>query len=145
MKHFHLSILLPVAITFCAVLGCGGADGPKLPQGPKGSAKAKVTYEGKPITTGTLQLDSGKGYVAAATASPDGTFALKGVGGADIPAGKYKVGITPPPGPAPALGASEMPPPPKIEGLPEKFYSPGSSEVEVEIKEGKQDIEIILK
>jgi hypothetical protein len=38
-----------------------------------------------------------------------------------------------------------MPGPPKIEGLPEKFYNPASSGVVVEIKPGVQELDIILK
>lgn len=145
MKVFrHLCSLSVAAMLF--TLGCGGgASGPKLPEGPKGTAKAKVSYDGKPITVGTLMLDSGKGYMAAAPVSSDGTFALKGPSGGEIPVGTYKVGITPPPAPAPPAGSTQMAPPPSIEGLPEKFYNPQSSGVEVEIKAGKQDVEIILK
>jgi hypothetical protein len=146
MKLPHRWVALTAGVAFCFMLGCGGSSsGPKLPEGPKGSAKASVVHDGKPVTTGTLVLDSGKGYTASSPAGADGKFELKGPGGADIPVGTYKVGITPPPAPPPPAGATEMPGPPKIEGLPEKFYNPASSGVEVEIKTGKQDLEIILK
>jgi hypothetical protein len=145
MKFIRAGVSIAMMGAMLSVTGCGGAKGPKLPDGPKGTAKAKVSYDGKPITVGTLMLDSGKGYIAGAPASSDGTFVLKGPTGADIPAGTYKVGITPPPSPPPAAGSTEMPGPPKIEGLPEKFYNAQSSGVEVEIKAGKQDLDIILK
>jgi hypothetical protein len=145
MKFSHHSALVIAGMTVSWIAGCGGDTGPKLPDGPKGSAKAKVTCEGKQITVGTLLLDSGKGFTASAPAGKDGTFELKGPTGAQIPAGKYKVAITPPPAPAPAPGVVEMPAPQKIEGVAEKFYNAATSGVEVEIKAGSQDIEIILK
>jgi hypothetical protein len=145
MKFSSVGAGLAAGMFFSSILGCGGVSGPKAPEGPKGSAKATVVYDGKPIKVGTLVLDSGKGYMASAPASADGKFALKGPNGAEVPAGAYKVGITPPPAPIPALGASSMSPPAKIDGLPEKFYDPSSSGVSVEIKPGKQDLEIVLK
>jgi hypothetical protein len=146
MTLCYRTVGLFAGMLICSILGCGGgAAGPKIPEGPKGTAKATVTYDGKKITTGILSLDSGKGYVASAPASPDGTFQLKGPNGAEVPAGTYKVGITPPPAPTPKPGSTEMPGPAKIEGLPEKFYNAASSGVVVEIKAGKQDLEIVLK
>ena len=145
MKFSEKVAAIASALGLCFLVGCGSSAGPKLPEGPTGSAKAKVSYQGKAITTGTLSLDSGKGFVASAPASPDGTFALKGPTGEQVPAGSYKVGITPPPNPPPAAGATSMPPPPKIEGLPEKFYNSGTSGVTVEIKAGSQDLDIKLE
>lgn len=136
-----------VLMVSCFLLGCGGGEtgGPQLPEGPKGSAKATVVYDGKPITTGTLILDSQSGYIASGVPGPDGTFELKGPKGAEVPTGKYLVGITPPPAPVPAPGATEMPGPPTIEGVPEKFYNGATSGVTVEIKEGSQQLEIVLE
>jgi hypothetical protein len=133
-------------IALSSHLGCGGGNtGPKQPEGPKGVAKAKVSYEGKPITTGTLFLQGEKGFTGGGAVGKDGLFDLRGPNGGEIPVGKYRVAITPPPNAPPGPGATEMPPPPKIEGVPEKFYSTDTSGVEVEIKAGKQDIEIIFQ
>ena len=146
MKLSRHVVALTAGMALCSLIGCGGgATAPKLPDGPKGSAKATVMHDGKPIKVGILVLDSGKGFIVSAPASADGTFALKGPTGAEVPAGTYKVGITPPPVAAPAAGATEMPGPPKIEGVPEKFYNSESSGVSVEIKAGSQNLEIILK
>lgn len=145
MTFLDQAAAMTAGMLICSVLGCGAATGPKLPEGPKGSAKATVVYDGKPIKVGTLLLDSGKGFIASAPVNAEGKFELKGPTGAEIPAGTYRVGISPPSAPLPAKGATEMSPPSTIEGLPEKFYNPSSSEVTVEIKAGKQDIEIVLK
>lgn len=133
-----------VCVLACSLtVGCGGSSGPKLPDGPTGTATAKVTYDGKLITVGTLVLDSGQGYIASAPANPDGTFTLKGPKGEAIPAGTYKVGLTPPAAPDP--GPGKMPEPAKIDGLPAKFYNPQSSGNTVEIKAGKQELDILLR
>lgn len=146
MKFLRRSMVLIAGISFLVVVGCGGtSDGPKLPEGPKGVVKAKVSCNGKPVTMGILLLDSGKGFAAAAPAGLDGTFELKGPEGAEIPAGTYKVAITPPNVPSPPPGATEMPPAASIEGVPSKFYGIETSGVKVEIKAGNQEIEIVLQ
>lgn len=145
MKFACKPASLVVAMLVISLVGCGGSSsGPPAPAGPKGTAKAKVTHDGKPVTKGILLLDNGNGFVASSKASPDGTFDLKGPQGNEIPAGVYKVAISPESTP-PAPGATEMPGPPKLEGVPEKFYSVGTSNVSVEIKTGAQDLTIELK
>ena len=141
--------VLAARCTFCTLLtlvlvGCGGGGGPPAPTGPKGSVKGKVTYSGKPVTTGTLVVDNEKGFIASSPLGKDGTFELKGPQGASLPAGTYKVGVTPPPNTAPPA-AGQMPASPKIEGLPEKFYTPGGSGVTIEVKAGVQSLDIVLE
>lgn len=128
------------------VAGCSDSDsGPPEPEGPKGTVTGQVTYNGTTINEGSLTLDSGKGYILGARINPDGSFELFGPNGREVVAGKYKVGVTP------SLPLPTMPgervslPPQDTNALPEKFYSPYTSEVEVEIKEGEQDIVIELK
>ncbi len=137
---------LMVALATVSMLGCGGggASGPAAPKGPKGSAKVKVTHAGKPVTEGILMLDNGNGSVISGKAGADGSFTMNGPQGDSVPVGTYKVSISPETKP-PAPGATTMPGPPKIEGVPEKFYSAGTSGVTVEVKEGKQDLTIELK
>lgn len=129
-----------------AITGCGGegANGPPAPTGPTGTVKGKLTCNGKPVTTGILSLDNGQGFSVGAPVKPDGSFELLGPTGSAVPAGTYKVGVTPPPVVSPP-GAATMPPPPSIEGVDPKFYAPGTSGVTVEIKSGAQDITIDLK
>ena len=134
-----------LALTLASALGCGKNAPPWSPAGPKGTVTGTVKCDGKPITVGTLLLDSGKGYIAGAVIKPDGTFELKGADGNSVPAGTYKVAVTPPPAPTPAAGATKMPEPAKIEGVPEKFYNALTSGVTVDVKEGVQKIEIVLQ
>lgn len=140
----QLAILTLACLSF-TLIGCGGSSGPKPPAGPKGTVMAKVTCDGKPVTTGTLLLQSDSGFAASANAGPDGLFELKGPFGAELPVGKYKVSISPGSAPAPPIGATEMPKPPTIDGVPSKFYNPVTSKVVVEVKEGAQELTIDLK
>jgi len=143
----RLSVMTPGFLTVAFLMvGCAPADkGPAEPAGAKATVTGKISHNGAALTKGTLNLDSGKGYMLGAKINPDGTFELMGPNGKDVIAGSYKVGVSPPPNPAPAPGAKEMPPRPSIEGVPEKFYNPNTSGVTVEIKEGKQEIAIDLK
>jgi hypothetical protein len=134
-----------VAMALASALGCATDTRPPSPPGPKGTVKGTVKYDGKLITTGTLLLDSGKGYIAGAVIKPDGSFELQGADGNAVPAGKYNVAVTPPPAAPPAAGATKMPEAARIEGVPEKFYNPQSSSVTVEIKEGEQTLDIVLQ
>jgi hypothetical protein len=91
-------------------------------------------------------LDNEKGFIASSPIGKDGSFELKGPQGTSIPAGSYKVGVTPPPGPPPNPSQQmQMPGPPKIEGLPEQFYSPITSGVTVEVKAGAQTMDVVLQ
>lgn len=148
MLRANQLLVCALSLVLTGIVGCGPAsNGPTLPTGPKATVKGKVTHDGKPVTSGNLALDSGKGFALGAKINADGTFELIGQDGKDVPAGKYKVAVSPPPAAvAPVSGtATKMPEAPKIEGLPEKFYDTGTSGVEVEIGAGAQDITIDLK
>ena len=67
-----------------------------------------MTHNGTPLTKGTITFDSEKGFFATGTVNADGTFELQGPNGPNIPAGTYKVGVSPPPTPPPAAGATEI-------------------------------------
>jgi hypothetical protein len=134
-----------LAVVLASALGCAKDAPPPSPAGPKGTVTGTVKFDGKLITAGTLLLDSGKGYIAGAVIKADGTFELKGADGNSVPAGTYKVSVTPPPAAPPAAGATKMPEPAKIDGVPEKFYNPLTSGVTVEVKEGIQTMEIVLQ
>jgi hypothetical protein len=73
-----------VALPFllCAVSGCGGfgsgAEPPLIP------VKGKITYNGKPLTKGTVRFEpDGFGRPAYAQIQSDGTFVLTSVKQAD--------------------------------------------------------------
>ena len=148
MLRANQLLVCTLSLMVAGLFGCGPAsNGPTLPTGPKATVKGKVTHEGKPVTSGNLALDSGKGFALGAKINADGTFELIGQDGKDVPAGKYKVAVSPPTAaPAQFTGPdAKMPEAPKIEGVPAKFYETSTSGVEIEIGAGAQDITIDLK
>ena len=84
------SLWLVVSLT----VGCGG------PGGPQGKVHGKVTYQGKPISTGAMvSFLSDTGAAASGMVAADGSYQVRSMKGDQIPAGKYKVLINPPSGP----------------------------------------------
>jgi hypothetical protein len=75
-----LTLLLPLALV--GLSGCAGGDLPA-------SVAGKVTYRGKPVTSGVVVLVGEDGKVSQpASVQPDGTFTI-----AHAPAGKVKVSL----------------------------------------------------
>jgi len=80
-----------VAWLALAVAGCGDRAV---------AVRGKVTYQGKPLTGGSVTLVGPTGLVYSGAVQPDGTYAIEGV-----PAGSVKVGVTGPPARATAKPA----------------------------------------
>ena len=106
----------------------------------------KVTYEGKPVTGGSIgftPIGSGEGNAGKAgggMVGADGSYTISTYGendGAVI--GKHRVSYTPPP-PGESPGESKAPPPSGFEGL-----VPKTAEVEVVKGENTIDIELVKK
>src|SRR5262249_53728366 len=68
-----------VAALLCAVTGCG-----------KGVAdvKGKVTYNGKPVTSGTVNIQSSEGETLSGEIKPDGSYLIE-----KVPCGPAKVSV----------------------------------------------------
>jgi hypothetical protein len=144
MTHNRCRWLVVNSIILCSLMGCrGGSSGPPAPEGPMGTASGVVQFEGKPITEGMLVLDSGNGYLVSSPLGPDGKFQLRGPHGVNIPVRKYKVGVSPQS--VDIKVGDIMAAPPVIKGLPNRFYSPFTSGVTVEILEGSQELKLDLK
>ena len=85
--------------------GCGGGDSATTVQG-------KITFDGKPVTTGLINFMPAKGQPLGGEIQPDGSYSY------DLPPGDYKVRIdSPPPVPAglqegSAVTPAAAPPPP---------------------------------
>lgn len=127
-----LSMLLLVGMLLVPV-GCGTEK-------PKATVAGKVSYQGKPVTTGTIQFFApALGSGADAKLGDAGTFRLAN----PIEVGTYKVYVQPPTPEPPAPGAA----PKKVATLniPAKFQDPGKTPVTVEVKQGANDISIDLK
>ena len=126
--------------------GCGG--------GGKGDLNGTVTFNGKPVTSGTVQVFGPNGFNTTSPIGLDGSYALK-----DVPAGAVTLGVSSPhpqrlyeqlkmmakteeakkalPVPDPATIASWV-------GIPDSFAQSGTSGLTATVNKGpnKHDIPI---
>jgi hypothetical protein len=120
--------------------GCGGGTA---------DVSGKVTYKGKPVTSGSVVFVGADGVAVAADIKPDGTYAATGVA-----TGAVKVAVSSPNpaaaaaepggrgrGPAPAKPAS---PPAGWVALPAKYGSPDSSGLSTDLTPGPNTYDIPL-
>jgi hypothetical protein len=119
---------------FLATLGtgCGERTGPHV--AATVAIKGKVTYNGKPLTRGSITFEPVDiGREANGEIQPDGTFQMSTFKANDgaVP-GVHRVAVS---------GTG------KVDGkpLPVKFQSPASSHIEIEVADGKTDYTIDLK
>lgn len=118
-------------------VGCGG--GRKKASGPSGTVKGKVTYEGNPVTEGTVSFMSQSGASGTGQLGAGGVFTIQSAEGG-LPVGTYAVGIR-----APLVedkGDGTSPPQmvlKKMDNLPEKYAIPETSGLTAEVKEGAND------
>lgn len=137
-KQFALRIIIAGVFSFTGLfLGCG-KDSP--PEKVTGAVDITVTYGGKPVSEGLVQMTiAGKGVYSSSQ--------LDDAGHASIPKteiGNYTVFITPPSGPAP----HETDKPAKQKKYPEippKYRSEQTSTLNAQVKEGKNEFQFELK
>lgn len=115
------------------VLGCGAG------QKPTGTVNGKVTYNGGPVKSGSVNLISTTGSADMAELDENGTFKM-----GPIEAGDYKVYIMPPIPKQLPPGSKAPPPPAKFE-IPKKFQDPGSTTLTLTVKSGQNDVTIDVK
>ena len=128
-----------VCITMAALIGCGGDSG-------KATVAGKVTYNGAPLTAGTISLCPASASPIPIPIKTDGTFVAS-----DVPVGPMTVAIASGPegyrpagGPLPpgapvtagSTGASQGPTPPVV-NIPAKYADPKTSGLTWEVKGGK--------
>lgn len=120
-------------VLLCGVLGCG-ADSK-----PAGEVSGKVTYQGDPVGSGTVNFLSTTGAAAMARISTDGSYTLD----SELEAGEYKVYLLAPV-PEPVAPGTR---PPKLGKftVPKKYLDPTSSDLTVIVKEGPNEIPIEMK
>jgi len=137
-----------ITVLSMLVAGCGAS---------RGRISGKVSYQGKPLTAGTVFFQPTQGGKDAAALSSgigkDGAYQIK-----NIPLGEYKVYVrTPkadfkmpiPGGKAPASSADTMPgkgdSSASVVEVPEKYGKPDSSGLTYTVKKGDQPFDIDLK
>ncbi|MDB5336921.1 MAG: hypothetical protein JWN70_2540 [Planctomycetaceae bacterium] len=133
------------------LIGCGGGDDVK-PLPNLVPVSGTVTFEGKPVPQGTLQLapaDPAAKLQSASGEIKNGSFTLNTtVSAPGVMAGKYKVRIASFEGgnPAPSMPVPGQPAPAKPKSLiPEKYGDINKSGLEAEVKKGMAPLKFDLK
>ena len=138
-----------LAAALLAPAGCGE---------PTTDVSGKVTYQGKPVTYGTVVVLDTAGAPKAGTIQPDGAYRISGVRPGPV---KLAVSSPPPPGSEPARKATggrdrdDDKPPPNVTPaapeviknwfpIPDNYSDPNKSGLTGEAKSG-QPIDIDLK
>jgi hypothetical protein len=137
-----------------AVLSVAGCSGGTT------DVSGKVSYNGKPVVFGTVQIIGSDGLPKSGAIQPDGTFRVSGV---KVGSAKVTVSSPPPPGSSAAAPRAKVgreaeeerrpadadtPVSPEVAkgwfALPEKYSDPSKTDLAVEIK-ARQALEIDLK
>lgn len=125
-------LLGATAASTLAVMAVGCGVGGKS----AGTVRGTVTYKGGPVHVGSLNLISVTGAAALAKIGDGGAFKVDG----ELPAGDYKVYVSPPEAEPQAPG-SKSATPKKFE-VPAKYQDPATSGVTVTVKSGANDVKV---
>lgn len=138
-------LLLVVFLTCALSAGCGK---------PKGTVFGKVTYLGKPLTTGFVTFTPEKGAAVHSRIDSEGKYRVE-----NVPVGPVKISIRPegapseesqnqaPPKPrSPAeMKKFLMPEPSKGPMIPPKYKDPNNSGLTYTVEQGPQEHDIPLQ
>lgn len=143
-KHmvFHwpaIGFLMPAFL----MLICGGC-GAKGP--PPVAVSGNVSFEGKPVTQGIVLFMSEQGFGSSAEINSRGNYALRSQYGKGIPAGTYRVIVTPLPE---VVSESDVPSPSAKNDthpeIPKKYRDFATSGLEVSLNDQPTVFDIPLK
>jgi hypothetical protein len=123
-----------LAVCSFLLAGCGGSEREKA---PKGNVSGTVTYEGKPVEKGRVQLSNPKtGIAAMAKIQEGGKFTLE----QPIETGTYVVTVllpeSPPPGEGDPVDPEDFP------NIPQFYQEEMYSDIKAEVKEGDNTIPV---
>jgi hypothetical protein len=117
-----------------ACVGCGSQS--------KVAITGKVTLQGKPVTSGMVAMDDGKGAHLVAPLNSNGEFAIENSETIKIPEGSYQVAVLPPKADFP-VDPTQMATAPKADvNVPMKYRDSKTSQITLEVKEGDNALEI---
>ena len=139
------SSVLPITLLILLlVIGCGDPG--------KGTISGKVTYQGKPVSSGFVTFVPEKGTPIHADIQSDGSYRVE-----KVPIGLVKIGVQPKSG-LDTLQSSAMPRNPQDYGkfkgiaetqsktaIPPQYSDPNQSGLTYTVKKGQQQYDIILK
>ncbi len=125
-----------LVVTSILAVGCSTGD-----RNPRYKVTGKVTFQGPPVEEGTITFENPEaGQVNSSPLGSGGSYAL------DLPAGTYKVSVSPPL--AETKGTSDSPPdlvPKKVNNIPKKYWVQESSGLSAEISKDKRSFDFELK
>ncbi len=143
------SCLPAVLLLALAAAGCDPA---------RGTVSGRVTYQGRPLPTGTVQFFCGDGQILSGLIREDGTYSV-----ADVPAGPVRVTVVshppvptgfqlpqhlPPSNGAPAFSTNgpttAKAPANRAVAIPERYGAPEHSGLSLEVTRGDQVYDIPL-
>lgn len=143
----RLSILASAAcVGLFSLPGCGESAG------PSGTVSGKITNQSQPLATGTVvTFMSDAGAVGTGIVEEGGTYRIKTTEGDELPAGDYKVSLSPPipppVDPAAAMKASMESggkPPADNWNVPEKYRQAATSGWTASVKEGDNTFDFTI-
>jgi hypothetical protein len=132
----QLAVIIALALLAVTAVGCGSSAG---------TVTGKVTFQGEPITIGTIAFIGPTGKVVSATIR-DGAYTAS-----DVETGLATVTVTshepspmmhPPTGPDPS---APPPPPLKYVPIPDRYSNAKRSGVTYTVRPGKQTYDVALK
>jgi hypothetical protein len=138
--HWRRFLFLALAGSVAAIgLACGSSK--KISTDPsKARLVGKITYQGKPFPGIILVQSEDNSRTAQAAFAPDGSYVVT-----DVPIGKVKLGLLPPPRPrrrpVPEGQDSEIKQPNMI---PPQYNDPSKSGLTVEIHGGRTEYSVDL-
>jgi len=125
-----------LAVTLIALTGCGGGG----TQVDIVNLTGKVTFEGAAVTEGTVQfVDETAGMSSSAEIGAEGAYSV------ELPAGTFKITVTPP-----MVEVSEGPDSPpsedykEMDNIPEKYRQGTTTDLTVTVKESGQTHDIAM-
>ena len=131
-----------VAVAVALCLGCGRGE-------PTARLVGQVTIGGQPPNVPLMVVveNQGRGVSVAAAVDPGGRFDVLTAPGRGLSAGRYRLALIPTPPPVENLDAALGPEPPRPAApspIPERFQSPATSglSVEVTLPETRFDIAV---
>jgi hypothetical protein len=123
-----------LVLAIAVLTGCGDGGGATT------SVQGKITYEGKPVTTGVINFQPARGQPLGGGIQADGSYAF------DLPPGDYRVRIDAPP--AVPAGYKEGGPVPKLPPrlVPERYADYNTSDLTATVsgEERSQSIDFVL-
>jgi hypothetical protein len=133
MHHRPISLVALLIVSLAGGWGCSSASGELPTLIP---TKGKVTYKGKPITSGVVRFEpDGYGRAAAGRLESDGTFVLRTYKDGDgVVAGSHRVYVTETADKALARDRAFK-----------KYTQPGTSGVTADVSTEKTDFTFDLK